>query len=319
MIKLFGIEKTAWLWHNYDMNGRTPHIIQYQGSKRLLAPQILRYMPRKFNRLIEPFAGMAAITVAAANEKRADKYLINDINAPVIRLLEAAIETPAALAEKYAAVWSAQFKYPKGHVEHFYYIRDCFNDGNQSAENMLYLLARCVKGSVRYGKNGNFNQSPDKRRHGTNPKNIIENVYAISALLKGITSFSAADYRQIFKMAQPGDLIYMDPPYQGVSNTRDNRYYSGVDFNDFSASIDILNQKGVDYIISYDGECGGKEYGNELPQSLKCTKVLLNAGISTQATLLGKRDTTYEALYVSENLVETINSMPKQMTLEWAI
>jgi len=27
------------------MNGRIPHIVQYQGSKRLLAPQILTYMP----------------------------------------------------------------------------------------------------------------------------------------------------------------------------------------------------------------------------------------------------------------------------------
>jgi len=304
----------------YNMNRRTPHIVQYQGSKRLLAPQILQYMPYKIDRLIEPFAGMAAITVAAANERRAEKYLINDINASIIRLLETAIETPAKLVEKYAAVWSAQFNHPQGHVEHFYYIRDCFNDGNQSAENMLYLLARCVKGAVRYGKNGNFNQSPDKRRHGTNPKNIAKSVYAISTLLKGKASFSASDYRQIFDMAQPGDLVYMDPPYQGVSNTRDNRYYSGVDFKDFSSSIEILNRKGVDFVISYDGECGGKEYGNELPPFLKCTKFLLNAGISTQATLLGKRDTTYEALYVSENLVEMINSIPKQMTLmEWAI
>jgi len=35
------------------MNGETPHMVQYQGSERLLAPQILQYMPVKFNRLIE--------------------------------------------------------------------------------------------------------------------------------------------------------------------------------------------------------------------------------------------------------------------------
>ena len=48
------------------MNGRIPHIVQYQGSKRILAPQILKYMPTKFGRLIEPFSGMAAISVATA-------------------------------------------------------------------------------------------------------------------------------------------------------------------------------------------------------------------------------------------------------------
>ena len=297
------------------MNGKTPHIVQYQGSKRLLAPQILQYMPRKFNRLFEPFSGMAAITIATAKENRAEKYYINDINKPIVSILQTAIDSPATLIENYTKIWTEQFSYPEGHLEHFYYVRDRFNAGEQTAENMLYLLARCVKGSVRYGKNGNFNQSPDKRRHGTHPKNITDNIYAISSILKGKAVFSALDYREIFEMVEPGDLIYMDPPYQGVSNMRDNRYFSGLGFNEFSESITILNKKNVDYIISYDGECGGREYGNNLPKSLNCTKFLLNAGISSQATLLGKKDITFEALYVSKNITEIIKSVPEQMTL----
>jgi DNA adenine methylase len=297
------------------MNGKIPHIVQYQGSKRLLASQILQYMPRKFSRLLEPFAGMAAITIAAAIEKRAGQYYINDINEPIIRILQAVVNTPAELVGKYTKIWKEQFEYPGGHLEHFYHVRNRFNEGEQAAENMLYLLARCVKGAVRYGKNGNFNQSPDKRRHGVNPQNIAGNVYAIYALLKSKVIFSAVDYHQVFEIAKHGDLVYMDPPYQGVSNRRDNRYFVGVDFDDFSNSIEILNRKGVDYIISYDGECGGKEYGNDLPLSLKCTKFLLNAGLSTQATLLGKRNTTFEALYVSENLAGTLCYAPRQMSL----
>lgn len=62
------------------MNGKIPHLVQYQGSKRILAPQILQYMPRKFRRLLEPFAGMAAITIAVAKENRAEMYHVNDIN-----------------------------------------------------------------------------------------------------------------------------------------------------------------------------------------------------------------------------------------------
>ena len=284
------------------MNGRIPHIVQYQGSKRILAPQILQYMPRKFNRLLEPFSGMAAVSIAVAVEKRAERYIINDLNEPIVKLLKSAIETPDKLIENYEIVWSDQFKYAGGHLEHFYYVRDQFNSGERSPENMLYLLARCVKGSVRYGRSGNFNQSPDKRRHGTNPKNITENVYAISSLMKGRVSFSALDYQEVFELAKHGDLVYMDPPYQGVTNNRDNRYLSGVEFDDFARAIEMLNRKGIDYLISYDGECGGKEYGKELPTELDCTKILLNAGISTQATLLGKRNITYEALYVSKNL-----------------
>ena len=151
------------------MNGKFPHIVQYQGSKRKLAPQILMYMPIKFNRLIEPFSGMAAVSIAAAAENRADSYIINDLNKPLVELLKEAIENPSRLAEEYRRVWNEQLLYGENHVEHFYEIRERFNNGQESPANMLYLIARCVKGAVRYGGKGNFNQSPDKRRHGTKP------------------------------------------------------------------------------------------------------------------------------------------------------
>ncbi|MDE6736727.1 MAG: Dam family site-specific DNA-(adenine-N6)-methyltransferase [Treponemataceae bacterium] len=296
------------------MNGKIPHIVQYQGSKRILASQILQYMPQRFNRLIEPFAGMAAISIASAYEKRTDSFLINDVNKPLVGLLESAVENPKQLVEDYSAVWNEQFSYGEDHVRHFYDVRERFNNGDEKPANMLYLLARCVKGSVRYGKTGNFNQSPDKRRHGTNPKNLEQNVYAIAYLLKGKTRFFALDYHEILDMARPGDVVYMDPPYQGVTNVRDNRYFAGVPFDEFVKAVETLNRKGVDYLISYDGTCGEKEYGEELPQSLHCKKVMLNAGVSSQSLLLGKKSITFEALYVSEALIPVYTMLPQQLS-----
>ncbi|MCL2111086.1 MAG: DNA adenine methylase [Clostridiales bacterium] len=297
------------------MNGRVPHIVQYQGSKRMLAPQILQYMPKNIKRLIEPFSGMAAITVASAYEDRAERYVVNDLNTQIIELLECAIHTPETLIERYSRIWCEQFEYPGGHLDHFYNVRDRYNSGEHSPEIMLYLLARCVKGAVRYGRNGKFNQSPDKRRNGTNPKNIAINVRQISHLLKGRIEFLSIDYKDILAHVQPGDLIYMDPPYQGVSNVRDNRYYAGVEFEEFVRAIEMLSERNVDYIISYDGSCGEKSYGKELPSHLNCTKVMLNAGLSSQATLLGRRNMTYEALYLSEGLSPIIKKMPEQICM----
>ena len=290
------------------MKGKTPHIVQYQGSKRLLAPQILQYMPRKFRRLVEPFAGMAAITIAVSQQERAEQYVVNDINEPLIGLLKCAVESPMSLQNEYASVWQQQFEFEGGSVNHFYKIRDEFNAGNQSPANMLYLLARCVKGSVRYGSNGKFNQSPDKRRYGTSPKTLKPNLEAISYFLKGKTTFFSMDYREILNSCQEGDIVYMDPPYQGVSNTRDSRYLSGISYNDFVMAIDELNRKNIDFIISYDGQCGDKQYGEDLPSELGLQKVLLNAGLSSQSILLGKKLTTFEALYVSDGLKENIPS-----------
>lgn len=295
---IFAVE----LFEKYAMNGNTPHIVQYQGSKRILAPQILRFIPNKFDRLVEPFAGMAAITIAVAKQNRASNYLINDLNLPLVKVLESAIITPGELVNDYSKVWHEQFSYIGGSIEHFYKVREDFNNGQQTPANMLYLLARCVKGSVRYGSNGQFNQSPDKRRYGTSPKTLKENVTAISYYLKGKTYFMSKDYREVLEEAKSGDVVYMDPPYQGVSNVRDNRYYSGIDFSEFVDAVDNLNRRGIDFLISYDGKCGDRQYGEDLPKELGLQKILLNAGLSSQSLLLGKKEITYEALYVSKGM-----------------
>ena len=279
-----------------------PHIVQYQGSKRILAPQILQYMQPHFSRLVEPFAGMAAITIACAVGRRADEYVVNDLNEPLVGMLKSAVEAPLELLERYSSVWGEQFSYAQGSVEHFYKVRADFNDGNRSPANMLYLLARCVKGSVRYSSNGQFNQSPDKRRNGTSPQKLRPNVLSVSWYLNGHTTFHSKDYREVLEDTRPGDVVYMDPPYQGVSNVRDHRYFSGIKFDDFVVAIDKLNSRGVDFLISYDGHCGERHYGEELPRELGLQKVLLNAGLSSQGLLLGRKEITYEALYISRGL-----------------
>ncbi len=297
------------------MTRTVPHIVQYQGSKRNLAPQILQYMPHRFNRLIEPFAGMAAITMAVSKQQRANRYWLNDLNAPLVKILHDAIETPDTLLAEYSEVWKGQLDFEGGSVPHFYKVRDDFNAGQKSAANMLYLLARCVKGSVRYSSTGMFNQSPDKRRKGTCPDTLARNIYQISACLKGKTSFTSWDYREVLQQAVPGDLVYMDPPYQGVCSSRDNRYCAGIEFDDFVEAVADLNSRGIDFMISYDGQCGEKRYGVDLPGNLGLRKVLLNAGLSSQSVLLGRKEITYEALYLSRNLQDKVASACEQRLL----
>lgn len=288
------------------MKGKTPHIVQYQGSKRILASQILEYMPKRFNRLVEPFAGMAAVTIAVATAHRATEYVLNDINEPIVRLLENVVTNPRQLIDDYTKVWQQQFDFLDGSVAHYYKVRDDFNNGDKSAANMLYLLARCVKGAVRYGSNGLFNQSPDKRRNGTSPKTLEANLFQISFCLNGHTQFCSQDYREVLENTQIGDVVYMDPPYQGVCNTRDKRYFSGIDYNEFVEAVDTLNRRGIDFLISYDGKCGDRQYGDDLPSELGLEKIMLKAGLSSQGLLLGRKDVTYEALYISKGLKQYI-------------
>lgn len=288
---------------------KIPHLVQYQGSKRILAPEIVKYVPKKVKRIIEPFAGTGAVSIFAAYQNICEAFVLNDINTPLIQMLELCIEEPEILAEQYSEIWHGQFLENENNIDYFFKIRNEFNNGKCDAGHMLFLLARVVKGAVRYNTNGQMNQSCDKRRYGTKPGIIKYNACRISALLKGKTKFYNMDYKDLLCIAEPGDLIYLDPPYQGTSNkinTNDHRYIQGVSFEEFVEVLEQLNKRKIDYIVSYDGMTGNKKIGQILPEYLELAHMYINAGISAQATLNGKSETTYESLYLSKNLQQSV-------------
>lgn len=83
-------------------SARPPHPFPYQGSKRAIAGHILSYLPAGAGRLIEPFAGSAAVSLAAAARRRARRFWLNDSNAPLMALWAEILERPEALAADYA-------------------------------------------------------------------------------------------------------------------------------------------------------------------------------------------------------------------------
>ena len=279
---------------------RVPHPIPYQGSKRRLSPAILARFPLGSPRLIEPFAGSAAVTLAAAARGKASRFVIADLNAPLMHLWRAMIEDPDGIADRYRELWHDQ----AGRERQFYdHVRDQFN-ATHEPERLLYLLLRCVKAAVRYNANGDFNQSPDNRRRGMNPETLRAEIAGASRLLKGKTQVVAGDYRDVLEGARPEDIVYMDPPYQGVCGDKDSRYIKGLSFEDFTQELRKLNQRRVSYILSYDGRANDQVYGRPMPEDLDLFRMELDAGRSTQATFLGKNMTTYESLYLSPALAE---------------
>jgi DNA adenine methylase len=74
-----------------------------------------------------------------------------------------------------------------------------------------------------------------------------------------------------------------------------------------------LNQRNVPFILSYDGRTGQKSYGQSLPDELGMCRLEVDAGRSTQATLLSRDDVTYESVYLSGNLVEKLDIEPIQV------
>lgn len=283
---------------------KVPHLVQYQGSKRSLAPVIAEYFPHSFNRFIEPFSGTGAMSLYTAFNNLGNSFILNDINGQVIGLLKKCIEDPESLADEYDSVWSVQFEEGQNSIDYYYKMRDKFNQmkDKPDAALTLFILARVSKGAIRYNQQGEMNQICDKRRHGTLPSTIRKNAVAVSKLMKNRSQLFCTDYTEILKMAKPGDLVYMDPPYQGVSKGLSSRYIQSLEFNNFVASLEEMNRRNIDFIVSYDGQNDDGKFGEDLPDHLDMQHVLINAGRSAQGNLNGKQLTTFESLYISRNI-----------------
>jgi DNA adenine methylase len=276
-----------------------PHPFPYQGSKRKLAKTIVEYIPTHTQRIIEPFAGSGAVSIAAIYQGKLQRVLINDANRPLMDLWQAILESPNTLADEYEMHWQTQVGQEKAYYN---YIRDRFNQNHDPA-CLLFLLLRCVKAAVRYNAEGKFNQSPDNRRYGTRPDKIRQQLNLTAHLMRGKTEIKAVDYREILENLTPTDFVYLDPPYQGVVGTRDPRYHSHVVFDEFVETLNTLNDRCIPYLVSYDGRTGNKKHGNTLPDFLELKHLEIDAGRSSQATLLGKSIITYESLYLSPWLI----------------
>ena len=280
-----------------------PHPFPYQGSKRGLAKYILPHFPENVHCFIEPFCGAGAVSIAAAAHGRANKFHLNDLNEPLISLWQEILTRPEKLVQDYEKLWNDQHPDRK---EFFFQIRDEFNSSHQP-HHLLYLLARIVKGSVRYSSIGSLNQSADNRRSGMRPNTMRQKILGVSTLLSQKTVLSAVDFREAVKNARTDDLVYMDPPYQGTSFTSDHRYLNGLGYDEFVEALHAMNQKDISYLISYDGQTGKKVHGKPLPSSLSLKHLHINAGRSSQATLLGNNHETVESLYLSPALVERLS------------
>ena len=248
--------------------------------------------------MVEPFAGSAAVSLAAAFRRKAESFWLNDAHKPLMRLWREILKRPQVLTEAYAELWESQ----QGREREFFdEVRACFNRGRDPAD-FLYLLARCVKAAIRYNSAGEFNNTPDNRRLGARPAEMRRRILGAAELLDGRTRLTSRDYKRVLADCVRGDLIYMDPPYRGVCGERDQRYAPKITHEQFCGELEQLNRRGLMYIVSYDGRTGEKEYGAPLPDDLGLLHLEIRAGRSTQATLLGRSCVTYESLYISPAL-----------------
>lgn len=183
-------------------------------------------MPKQFNNYIEPFFGGGAVLFALQPKKA----IINDLNHELINVYSCIKDYSTELIEELLKL--------KNSREEFYNIRSIDRDKEkyiklsniQKAARIIYLNKTCYNGLYRVNSNGELNSPFGNYK---NPlicdKELINNLS--NYFNNENIEIYSGDYYNILKKVKKGDFIYLDPPYDPISNSSSFTGYTSIGFN----------------------------------------------------------------------------------------
>lgn len=197
-----------------ELSHPDPHpFVKWAGGKGSILGEIAARIPRhrSYRRYVEPFVGAGAVLfwirrsfpplecrIGDSNEELVNAYL--SIRDDVERVI-AKLETHQLLHGK----------------EHYYAVRRASpHDSAERAARFIYLNRTCYNGLYRVNRKGRFNVPMGRYQ---SPRIVDrENLLAVSTSLEGV-EISHGDFESLTASCGPGDLVYLDPPYDPISAT----------------------------------------------------------------------------------------------------
>jgi DNA adenine methylase len=217
--------------------------LRWAGSKRQLLPTITRHVPADAIRYIEPFAGSACLFFSLAPRRA----ILADINTELVATYRAVRRSPDEVSEQLKGLRRSKRTYLKMRS-----LRPNRLTPAERAARFIYLNRFCFNGLYRTNRKGEFNVPYGASGTGRLPD--AETLRACSQALRRVTLLTG-DFEAVLQRVEPGDFVYMDPPY--AVNTR--RVFNEYHRDSFSADdvirvrrgMEQLTRKGVSFVVSY--------------------------------------------------------------------
>ncbi len=189
--------------------------LKCQGIKTKLVGEISALAgTRGFHRWVEPFCGSCAV----AFNVQPKKALLSDSNIHIIRLYQEIQSGNLTAATANSFLTEEGDKLRMEGEAYYYAVRERFNVRPTSLD-FLFLNRSCFNGVMRFNRSGKFNvpygHKPERFARAYVTK-ITNQIRRISEVISSFDwTFASTDFRQTLESAEPGDLIYADPPYAG--------------------------------------------------------------------------------------------------------
>lgn len=225
-------------------------VLKWVGGKRQLLDTFRPLLPKKITTYCEPFVGGGALLF----HLQPKTAYINDINSELIRVYTVIKENVDELIEELEKFENT--------AEQFYAVRDWDRNKEyystltdvQKAARVLYLNKTCYNGLYRVNNAGEFNSPFGNYR---NPNIVNAPVLrAVSAYFNSADiHMTTTDYVEVLKNVPKGAFVYLDPPYDPVSETASFTGYSKGGFSredqiKLRECCDDLNARGIKFMLS---------------------------------------------------------------------
>nr|WP_325182568.1 DNA adenine methylase [uncultured Oscillibacter sp.] len=260
-------------------------IVKWVGGKRQLLDEIIPRLPERITSYCEPFLGGGAVLFSI----QPSKAIVNDLNADLIAVYEVIRDDVESLID--------DLKKHENTSEYYYKIRDLDRDKAayqamskvERASRLIYLNKTCFNGLFRVNSSGEFN-SPFG--HYKNPNILNEPILrAVSKYFasSGITFFSE-DFSATLDRVGRGGFVYLDPPYDPVSDTAS---FTGYNKGGFGRSeqirlkqcCDNLTRRGIKFMLSNSATDFIKDLYREYNIDFVKAKRVINADASKRGAI----------------------------------
>lgn len=211
----------------FRKNDLVQPFLKWAGGKRQLLSEIRKFYPRRYGIYFEPFVGAGAVLF----DLQPRETVINDANGELITVYRIIKNDPEEL------ITLLKQHEEKNTKEYFYQLRSLDRDHAfealtevQRAARIIYLNKTCFNGLFRVNSQGQFNVP-----YGSYKKPLIVDEIVIRAvshyLLESRIDISNDDFEEAVSGAARGDFVYLDPPYDPISDTSSFTGYSLPSFN----------------------------------------------------------------------------------------
>ena len=217
-------------------------ILKWAGGKTQMLGELMPRVPKTYGRYIEPFFGGGALFFSL----KPDNAIIADSNPELINMY-------LQVAHHVDDVIECLQKY-ENTSEMFYEVRSLDWQTLPKAEaaaRTIYLNKTCFNGLYRVNRSGQFNTPFGKYK---NPKICDIDALRLASEALRKADILCGDYILVLEhYAQPGDFVFLDPPYLPISENSDFKRYTKEQFYEddhveLAKMIGTLHDRGC-YVI----------------------------------------------------------------------